>query len=99
VPNVARYKFQPSTKLFEYWSWGLPIIGSSYFMNEKYFEEGLGILYPDSEAGIEFALDQILNGLSLRSRDEIVLHSRQFSWANIVENILEPLLQKVASSK
>lgn len=92
VPNEARYATQPSTKLFEYWGRGIPIIGSVYPMNIQYVQDHLGILYPDSTVGFTQALHSISQGYTFSSAQEIRDYASQFSWDRIVAENLRKVL-------
>lgn len=99
VPDERRYAVQPSTKLFEYWAWGLPIIGTKYPMNEKYFRPGLGHLYEDSARGFYEVLHLLDVERDFDSPDQISHFASRFSWKMVVSTTLYPLMKSIFSSE
>ena len=60
VPDEDRYRVQPSTKLFEYISIGLPVLSTNYAMTRWVETEGLGVTYESSGEGFENGLMRAL---------------------------------------
>ena len=92
VPNVSYFEVQPSTKLYEYWSYGLPVLASEYSMNVLEVSEGTGYLYPASAQGFCEALGRILDKDLYFDRSLIAKKSSQNSWPKIVDSELIPVL-------
>jgi glycosyltransferase involved in cell wall biosynthesis len=95
IPADGRYDGQPSTKLFEYWSYGIPVIGSRYDYNEKYIDSSSGFLYEfDSQDLCKVILEMLESYHAFHAAD-IALKSKSHLWSAIVRNNLLPLLNKV----
>jgi glycosyltransferase involved in cell wall biosynthesis len=95
IPADGRYDGQPSTKLFEYWSYGIPVIGSRYDYNEKYIDSNSGFLYEfDSQDLCKVILEMLESYHAFHAAD-IALKSKSHLWSAIVRNNLLPLLNKV----
>ena len=92
VPNVNYFRAQPSTKLYEYWSHGLPVLASNYPMNELEVSEGTGSLYRDSAEGFCEALTRLVEEELYFEYTLISKKVSQNSWSNIVNSELVTIL-------
>jgi len=92
VPSDAKYIGQPSTKLFEYLSFGLPIISTVYSETAEISTMPLGVFYEPSCKGFVQALEQFS---FQKYRFELSLARKiveELEWEKIVWNHLEPTL-------
>ena len=98
VPNKSYFEYQPSTKLYEYWAHGLPVLASNYPMNQSLVREGAGLIYedtPDGFAKILFKLcDDDLNF------EAMVINrlASQREWSRIVHHELMPAISPNSSA-
>lgn len=92
VPNTPYFANQPSTKLYEYWSNGLPVLGSDYPMNRAEITDGTGLIYADSPEGFASALERLMDRRLSLSGEEINLKAFASEWKNIVKLELLPAL-------
>jgi len=93
VPNTPYFVNQPSTKLYEYWCNGLPVLGSDYPMNRAEITDGAGLIYSDSPEGFALALEQLMDRRLSFSGVAINLKASASEWKNIVQLELLPVLQ------
>jgi glycosyltransferase involved in cell wall biosynthesis len=92
VPDTVYFSYQPSTKLFEYWSYGLPVLASNYPMNRKYCTQEDSILYDPTPSGFLNALKVAMHSNSKFDRLRIAALFQQYSWSRIVETSLRNAL-------
>ena len=93
IPTDGRYDGQPSTKLFEYWSFGLPVIASNYDMNKRLVSSDTGFLYEMNPTDIARSMIAIIERLPEYDRDLITKKSLDYSWENVALQILKPYLE------
>lgn len=94
VPPTGYYQCQPSTKLFEYWANGIPVLGSRYLMNEKLIQPWSGKLYEFNPV----AFAECICGVSEEDSFDIkriTSASKGHTWESIVVKELKPLLESV----
>lgn len=91
-PMTSFYDYQPPTKLFEYVLSGVPCISVSTSETKKYINEINGVLISDNSGSFCEGLKIILSRMPYNSR-EIRLSLSKYTWDNIVNNILVPLLE------
>jgi len=95
VPNEDRYDGQPSTKMFEYWSFGIPALCTDTPTNRIYASNHATILYPDNPTGFASALDEYLTLRDSMDTDLILKQAASHSYEDIVHRHLCPILQEV----
>lgn len=99
IPTDGRYDGQPSTKLFEYWSFGLPVIASNYDMNKQLVFSDTGFLYEMNPADIARTISAIIERLPMYDRSLIAKKALDHSWDNIVLTQLKPYLERKSKVK
>lgn len=98
VPNDGRYDGQPSTKLFEYWASGIPVIASNYDVNCQLVSKQLGILYEFNSNSITNAILKFVEMRNVFNAEVILNEAKKNAWSNIVDNQLYPFLIEVYES-
>ncbi len=92
VPITEGYNVQPLTKLFEYLLSGMVVIATNTFENRRIISEHNGVLINDDPESISEALEKISYGGIGYNSDEIKKTARDYTWENIINNNLKPLL-------
>jgi glycosyltransferase involved in cell wall biosynthesis len=95
VPNSKRYRGQPSTKLFEYLSFNLPLICSIYTETLELSSKPLGVFYEPSAENFAVALEKFLLGeftFDTKVAEQVI---SGVGWVNIVSNHLAPYLLSI----
>lgn len=94
VPPTDYYAGQPSTKMYEYWAHGLPVLCSNYPAGASDVESGTGSVYEFNP--IDLADCMIESCVNIKSFDfsRIQELANQHTWSTVVQNHLEPLLFK-----
>ena len=93
VPPTKYYSGQPSTKMFEYFAHGLPVLCSNYPAGVEFMQENLGYVYEFNSHSLAQTLETASTASPNFDTEEIKLYSKQFLWKNIVKSKLEPTLE------
>jgi len=92
VPPTTYYSGQPSTKLYEYWAHGLPVLCSNYPAGADEVQIGTGLVYDFTEndlaANIVAALKQVDSFDYAKIRE--LAEAR--TWEKVVESYILPIL-------
>src|SRR5690606_2773135 len=96
IPITEYYEFQPPTKTFEYIMSGLPCIATRTNENKHLITHENGVLCNDTPESFANALETIDERSALYNSDRIRESLKEYSWKNIVDNKLKPLLNKVS---
>ena len=92
VPNERRYHGQPSTKLFEYWSFGKPALVTETLTNMEFTSTRNSVMYEDSAEGFQRAISDFVVNRHTFEANEIFMISLAYSWESIVSDQLAPYL-------
>lgn len=95
VPISTYYQHQPPTKTYEYIQNGLICIATNTFENRKVINKNNGILINDNVEDFFHGLEKIYNNFDEYDPLVIINESEQYSWFNIVKNILKPNLRDI----
>jgi hypothetical protein len=95
VPMSKYFNFQPPTKTFEYLSSGMVTIATSTAENMIVINQSNGVLILDNEESLFNGLKFLYQNRNKYNSSDIQTTSRQFSWNNIVYNILIPYLNNI----
>lgn len=94
VPITDYYNYQPPTKTFEYVLSGLFTIATATIANKELINANNGILIKDTSEDFARAMEEIHLGIIID--DDKVRRSLEFySWKNIVETNLKPILSSI----
>ncbi len=91
VPITEYYNFQPPTKTFEYALSGLFVIATKTEANKELINTDNGILIEDTPEDFAKAMEKIYSGIKIDEK-KIRNSLKAYSWANIVEEQLKPIL-------
>lgn len=97
VPVVRHFRGQPSTKLLEYWSHGIPVLASDTEEAREFVDESRGIIYQDSPEGFASGIQSFFAGLSHVNPPELCRRVESRSWERIASDYVEPLLKRLDS--
>lgn len=95
IPQKEYYDFQPSTKLYESFLAGMPVIASNTFENRKEIKENSGVLCDDNYKSFSDALQELYIKRSQYNSEEIKRIYKDSSWENIVQEIVQPYFEKL----
>lgn len=92
VPIKEYYQFQPPTKTYEYAFSGLATIATSTIANEEIINDSNGVLIQDNP---EDFCDGIVRIMKMKFSDKAIRNSvKNYSWSNIVEKFLIPIIEQ-----
>ena len=94
IPQKEYYDFQPSTKLYESFLAGMPVIATNTFENRKEIRDNSGVLCEDNNNSFSNALNAIYKKRNQFSSEEIKRIYEASSWENIVQRIVQPYFEK-----
>jgi glycosyltransferase involved in cell wall biosynthesis len=97
VPPSPFYRCQPSTKLYEYWAYGLPVLVSNYGFHEQDIPEGSGFVYEYKMESLQALFDQLTNSQNNFDYRLISDLARRHSWESVVNIQLLPVLKTLKS--
>lgn len=92
IPITDYYNYQPPTKTFEYALSGLFVIATATHANKEVVNNDNGILIDDTALAFAEALEEIYLRQVTINEDKIRKSLLCFSWNNIVNGTLKPLL-------
>lgn len=92
IPLTSYYEYQPPTKTFEYLQFGLPVIATSTYENEKIINEDNGVLISDNSDSFSEGIEKILDKSKMYSAIKIKHSSENFTWENIVREMDKKIL-------
>lgn len=95
LPLTSYYDHQPSTKLFEFLLAGIPVIATDTSENRSVITDVNGILIDDSAGGVSNGLEQIYKKIGIYDSELIQNSVIEFTWENIVNIQLKPLIFKI----
>ncbi|MCC8200117.1 MAG: glycosyltransferase [Tannerellaceae bacterium] len=99
VPITNYYNFQPATKTFEYLSAGLYCIATATHANKEIITKENGCLIQDNSESFKNALIEFINRKDNRPDSIQIRNSvKEYTWENIVNVYLQPVINKVLSS-
>ena len=93
IPITEYYNYQPPTKTFEYINHGLITIATKTYENKKIINKNNGILCEDNETSFYNALVYLFQNINSFHVDKILDTSNEYSWNNIVNETLVPILE------
>lgn len=94
IPITPCYEDQPPTKTFEYILSGLFTIATATRSNREVINSSNGLLIEDNSSSFASALDEIVRGVERITDLSIRESLLQFTWENIIENYLKPILNE-----
>lgn len=95
IPITEYYNYQPPTKTFEYALSGLYTIATATEENQKIISTENGILIQDTSEGFCYALEAIYFNRYSISEKKIRESLKKSTWANVINNHLKPILDKL----
>ncbi|NDC47958.1 MAG: glycosyltransferase [Micrococcales bacterium] len=90
IPKKPYFSCQPSTKLFEYWGRGLPVLATDYQMTKNIVTHGAGILYDPSPEGFVSALEELISPGRKFLASEINVSASNAEWSRIIRSQFLP---------
>lgn len=93
VPPTAYYAGQPSTKLYEYWAHGLPVLCSNYPSGAGELEIGTGAVYEFNSGDLAECMIRSLKEIEDFNLTKIKELALEHTWEKIVKNYLEPAIR------
>lgn len=93
VPITSYFNFQPPTKTFEYSLSGLFCIATKTYANAEVIDKRNGYLIEDSSDDFCRALNYFWEKRFEIDYDEVSKSLKDYSWSNLVKNILHPILR------
>lgn len=94
VPMTNYYDSQPPTKTFEYLLAGMFVIATDTSENRKIIKHGNGCLTGDSRADILGGFIEAADSISYIDFSAIFSDSQKYSWDEIVQNYLIPMIME-----
>lgn len=94
IPMTEYYEFQPPTKTFEYILSGMVCIATNTYENRLLISKENGVLCDDNPESFANALENIIEKKNSYDSDKIRKTLQQYTWENIVNNHLKPVLLK-----
>jgi glycosyltransferase involved in cell wall biosynthesis len=95
IPPTSFYNCQPSTKLYEYWSWGLPVLVSDYGFVEQDIPSQSGIVYEYKIEALQRQMALILDSVNPFDFNLISELAERHSWERVVAGQLVPAIEKL----
>lgn len=95
VPIEEYYQDQPVTKVYEYAMSGLFTIATNTRSNQEIIDDRNGILIDDTPVAFGLALEKIVSRLNKMDFNLISESLKQYTWENIVESDLCPVLDRL----
>lgn len=95
IPQKECYEYQPSTKLYESFLAGMPVIATNTFENKKEIRDDSGVLCEDNYTSFSNALHEICQKLNQFNSEEIKRIYKASSWENIVQRRVQPYFEKL----
>ena len=98
VPENEIYDGQPSTKLFEYWSFGIPVLASRNRESQRYLNDQLGVVYEQTPEGFSVSLGVLMRTRETFQKETILENVKKYSWEKVYQKDLSPALNRVLSN-
>jgi glycosyltransferase involved in cell wall biosynthesis len=95
IPQKEYYDYQPSTKLYESFLAGMPVIATKTFENKKEIRDNSGVLCEDDSNSFSNALNVLYNRRNQFNSEEIKRIYKASSWDNIVQGTVQPYFEKL----
>ncbi len=95
VPITKGYTCQPTTKIYEYFLAGMPVIATKTKESAASVLPGYGVLIDDNPQSFAMGIEEILKNTHLYKSDLIKKSFDEYRWQNIIKNKLEPVLDKI----
>jgi glycosyltransferase involved in cell wall biosynthesis len=92
VPPTPYYAGQPSTKLYEYWAHGLPVLCSNYPSGAGELEIGTGLVYEFNSRDLAECMVRSVRNIEDFNLPKIKELALEHTWEKIVKNYLEPVI-------
>jgi len=92
VPPTDYYAGQPSTKLYEYWAHGLPVLCSNYPSGAAEIQDGTGLLYNFNSDDLRDCIVRALKDLESFDSEKIYELALSHTWEKVVQKYLVPVL-------
>jgi glycosyltransferase involved in cell wall biosynthesis len=97
IPQTQYYDNQPSTKLYESFLAGMPVIATNTFENRIALKDDCGVITEDNPVSFCNALAQINRGKHLYNSEKIKEQYIQSSWNNIVKLKFEKYIDNICN--
>lgn len=94
IPITEYYNYQPPTKTYEYAFSGLVNIATATESNKSIINEENGILITDNPESFYEGLEVLKKNFSSYNSMKIRNSMQEYSWKNIVEKYLKPILSQ-----
>jgi glycosyltransferase involved in cell wall biosynthesis len=92
VPPTDYYACQPSTKMYEYWAHGLPVLCSNYPAGASDVEFGTGSVYEFNPSDLADCILESCRNIEAFSFSKIQELANKHTWYSVVQSHLVPLL-------
>lgn len=93
IPITDYYDVQPPTKTYEYLLSGMAVIATKTYENSRIIQLDNGVLIEDNPRSFCSGLQKISESLHKYNSSHIRLNVKNYTWKNIVKNILIPLIE------
>jgi glycosyltransferase involved in cell wall biosynthesis len=93
VPMTRQYDCQPSTKIFEYFLSGMPVIATNTRENKVVMNETNGVLVDDTTEAFCDGLHTIVRNRARYDSSTIKRSSQQYTWSTIIHDNLDRYLK------
>ena len=95
IPITNFYDIQPPTKTYDYLFSGLVVIGTDTKENRKIICKENGVLIDDNYDAFFKGLEELFINRCFYDINKIRLNFENYSWCNIVNDILKPLIKRI----
>ena len=95
VPPTSFYEGQPSTKLYEYWAHGLPVLCSNYPAGASEVLTGTGLIYNFDSESLSNRIIDFYEHPEAFSSQAISTFSSERTWSRVIDVYLMPIIQSL----